>query len=218
MSEGAAGDRDLRIILGGTFNPVHYGHLSVARQMAWQLDAAVHLVLSARPPHRDEALASAEQRWQMLQLALEPSHQLIADRRELDRDGPSFMIDTLKGFQSQYPGGSIGLALGSDAAAKLDTWHQAESLAKWCHLVLIKRPGAATKVSLEMLASLGFVVTENRQDLRHSQAGLCFHMPSVALEISATAVRQMVASGGPIDYMTPPSVVDYVSAARLYAR
>ncbi|MFK7956074.1 MAG: nicotinate-nucleotide adenylyltransferase [Lysobacterales bacterium] len=218
MSDSPVGSHSLRVLLGGTFNPVHYGHLSVASQMAWQLNAPVHLVLSARPPHRSETVVSAEQRWEMLKLAVRGHDQLIADRRELDRDGPSFMVDTLEGFHSEYPGGSVALALGSDAAAQLDTWHRADSLAQWCHLVLIQRPGVRSQVSEKMLESLGFLVTEKRRDLSNSQAGLCFKMSSVALEISATAVRQMIASGGPIRYMTPPAVVDYVSAAGLYGR
>ncbi len=204
-------------MLGGTFNPVHFGHLSVASQIAWQFSAPVHLVLSARPPHR-QGVVSAEQRWEMLQLALKGQPELIADRRELDRDGPSFMVDTLAALKQEFPATAVCLALGSDAAAGLDSWHRCEELAGLCHLIVIERPGQQPRRRPEMLDELGFSPAQKPQHLRTDQSGCWLPMTSVALEISASAIRQLAAAGGPINFMTPASVVEYVSAAGLYAR
>lgn len=217
MSGDAASSPNRLVVLGGTFNPVHYGHLSVASQIAWHLSAPVHLVLSARPPHR-AGVASARQRWEMLKLATSGHPQLIADRRELDRSGPSYMVDTLREFKAQYPGSGLVLALGSDAAGALDGWHCAEELAKLAHLLIIQRPGSARRLNLQMLNQLGFTTTSEPADLDHAAGGSCYVMPSVALEISASAIRHLVAEGGPIDYMTPADVVDYVQIEALYVR
>ncbi len=206
-----------RAVLGGTFNPVHYGHLSIASQIAWQLDATVHLVLSARPPHR-EGVASARQRWEMLKLASRGHPRLLPDRRELDRDGPSYMVDTLRAFREEFPQAPVSLVLGSDAAAGLASWHSSGELARLANLVIVRRPGMAEDVAPGLLSELGYAQVTQPEDLDCLEGGRVYSMETVALEISASAIRELVCNGGPIDYMTPPAVVDLIARERPYVR
>ncbi|MEM1090558.1 MAG: nicotinate-nucleotide adenylyltransferase [Pseudomonadota bacterium] len=206
------------VVLGGTFNPVHYGHLSIASQVAWQLDATVHLLLSARPPHRDDGVASAGQRWEMLKLAARGHPRLLPDRRELDRDGPSFMVDTLESLRNEFPAAGVSLVLGSDAAAGLASWHRSEDLARLAHLVVVRRPGMDEGMDPSQLAALGFAPADSVDDLDPPRGGRSLILETVALEISASAIRELVRQGGPINYMTPPAVVDFLTRERLYVR
>ena len=154
----------------------------------------------------------------MLQLAVSGHPRLLPDRRELDRAGPSFMVDTLKDFREEFPGTGVALVLGSDAAAGLTGWHLSDQLCRLCHLLIVQRPGMAGDPESRLLTELGYVTTRDPEQLARPGGGLSYFMHTVALEISASAIRALVARGGPIDFMTPPAVADFITRKRLYLR
>ena len=130
-------------ILGGTFDPVHFGHLRLAVEMYQDLGLQeVRLVPCRIPPHRNAPQASPEQRLAMLRLAIEHELGLRVDQRELQRDGPSYMVDTLQSLRDELgPDTPLSLILGMDAFDDIDTWHRWEELIQLAHFIVIQRPG-----------------------------------------------------------------------------
>lgn len=205
-------------ILGGTFNPVHNGHLQLALATCEQLQLSrVHMVLSARPPHKDEPQANTEQRWTMLQAAVKNIPNLIADDCEIQRSGLSYTIDTLKYLQqtSQQP---LVLILGSDALNGLTTWHQWHSLLDYCHIVVVKRPAQ----TLELHDALNtYWQTHKTEQLSHLQQQPNGYFYELALNpppcnISATTIRHLIQQHRNPCYFLPEAVQTLISAYGLY--
>ena len=131
-------------ILGGTFDPVHLGHLRVAWEAAEALDAQVRLMPAHLPPHRPAPVANAQQRVRMLQAALAGQDRLVLDTRELQREGPSYTVDTLRELRAESAASQpLILLLGSDAFAGLPTWHEWRVLFDLAHIGVLSRPGVA---------------------------------------------------------------------------
>jgi len=130
-------------ILGGTFDPVHFGHLRPAVDVQQALGiACVHLLPCRVPPHRAVPLATAEQRLELLQLAVADEPVLEIDERELHRDGPSYMVDTLESLRAEQGDQPVCLALGMDALLGLERWYRWQDIPALCHLVVMHRPGS----------------------------------------------------------------------------
>ena len=133
----------LHVCYGGTFDPVHLGHLAIARAVADALSAPVHLLPAADPPHRARPGVSAEQRALMLDLAVACDARLRVDRRELQRQGPSYTVDTVRELRAQCgPDTALVWVLGIDSLRQLDTWHHWRELFEHAHLLAVERPGA----------------------------------------------------------------------------
>jgi len=125
-------------LFGGTFNPIHNGHLRIAVELAEQLDVeSLRMIPCALPPHREALTVSAEQRLQMLKAAIENQPRLVADEIELQRQGPSYTIDTLRQVRAEITSDTpLYLCLGMDVLATIDSWHQWQQLTDYCHLVI----------------------------------------------------------------------------------
>ncbi len=133
----------LVLCYGGTFDPVHTGHLAIARAVRDALHADVHLIPAADPPHKGPTHADAAQRAHMLDLAVQGEAGLIVDRRELRRAGPSYTVDTLRELRAEYgPHAPLVWMVGGDSVFELDTWHRWRDLFDLGHLLAIDRPGA----------------------------------------------------------------------------
>ena len=133
----------LVLCYGGTFDPVHTGHLFIARAVRDALHADVHLLPAADPPHKGPTHADAEQRARMLELAVEGEAGLIVDRRELHRPGPSYTFDTLRELRAELgPHAQLVWMVGGDSVFELDTWHRWRQLFELAHVLAIARPGA----------------------------------------------------------------------------
>ena len=133
----------LVLCYGGTFDPVHNGHLAIARGVRDALDCEVRLVPAADPPHKGPTHADAAQRAAMLDLAVEGDAGLRVDRRELHRAGPSYTVDTLRGLRAELgPHVPIAWMIGSDSLFELDTWHRWRELFALAHVLAVGRPGA----------------------------------------------------------------------------
>lgn len=204
-------------IFGGTFDPIHIGHLRTAFELRARLGLSeVRMVLSASPPHREPPVAGAAERWRMLELALDDRehHGLVADRREIERSGPSYMVETLAQVRAEFAGVPVCLLLGMDAFTHLDRWHRWTDLPGLAHLVVATRPGAAAALTDDV--SLRWNLTDDPARLRQSLAGELLVLTMTQLDVSASGIRQQIAAGIPADFLTPPAVADYIREQRLY--
>ena len=212
MSDGALG------ILGGTFDPVHHGHLRSAVEVREQLGLSeVRLVPAARPPHREAPCASATHRLAMVELALSETPGLRADDREIRREGPSWMVDTLASFRAEMPGRPLFLIIGQDAANGLDRWHRWRELFEFAHLAIMRRPDARVDYAAELAREVAQREAQKSEELLVRPAGGCVALPVTALVISATAIRRLVAAGRSPAFLTPDPVIAYMRREGLYS-
>ena len=207
-------------LLGGTFNPIHNGHLRLAQELADALNfSEVRFIPSANPPHKTVPKVSAQHRAAMVQLAISDNPLFNLDIRELDRLGASYTIDTLISLQEEL-GGSVALCLimGSDAFANLNTWHRWQALLDYCHIILVQRPTSATQPQLadELSVLLHDHYTENVSDLADENAGYIHMQKITALDITATNIRAQLEAGLSPRYLMPDNVLDYMKRNKLY--
>jgi nicotinate-nucleotide adenylyltransferase len=198
---------------GGTFDPVHLGHLHAARTVATLLACnSIHLVLAPHPALRDPPVASVEHRWRMLQIAVEGDAVCVADDRELRRAAPSYTVETLEQIRAEF-GSEAALAwcIGTDQYAALDRWRDPDRILALAHLVVLYRGDHAREVHTRFSAR----VTDDPTMLRNG-AGRIYRCPAPMLPISATAVRRALAHGEPVGGLLPPKVSTYITQHRLY--
>ena len=207
------------MVLGGTFDPVHWGHVRPAIELLEDLGLSeVRLVPGRLPPHRPQPRVDAATRCRLLQQAVAGIPGLIVDDRELRRPGPSYTIDTLRSLRREYgPQRPLCFAMGSDAFRGLPQWHRWESLVEVAHLVVTTRGGDPGGALPEALAAwLGPRRAQAPHELRTAPAGrVWFHAVS-RLEISATGVRRLLAQGRSARGLMPDGVWEKLSRAGLY--
>jgi nicotinate-nucleotide adenylyltransferase len=219
MSAGAAA----RIgILGGTFDPVHRGHLASAEHVARACDLErVLLVLSARPPHKAEvAHASVEDRLAMLRLAVAGHPLLEASDAEVRRSGASYTVDTLSELARARPEAELFLIVGIDAWLEVDTWHRPEELLARANVIVTTRPGAhfpRTGVVPPVVARAACCYDPSIGSYVHKSGHRLAVQPIDGVEASSTDIRRRVREGRPIDHLVEPSVADYIHRHGLYA-
>lgn len=208
----------LRILYGGTFDPVHDGHLAVADAAAALFNSDVSLLPSADPPHRPPPGASAQQRAAMLDLAIEGHSRLHVDRRELLRTGPSYSVDTLREVRSEVgPHAPLAWLLGADAFRELHTWHDWRALFGLAHLLVAARPGHALGGLIpELQAEVTPRWTDDPSALYGAASGLLLRLDLQPRPDSATALRRQLAVGASIDGLVPAAIAIYIREHRLY--
>ena len=195
-------------ILGGTFDPVHCGHLHAARLGRAALGvASVTLMLAARPWHRLAPAASAAHRWQMLRLAAKARPWLRPSRLELKRAGPSYTVDTLAALAEQAP---LVWCIGADAVAALGSWHRAADLPALCHLLVFNRPGAPAPPP-----PVGFEVADAAA-LAQRPSGSVHFLDARMLAASSTALRREIGAGGAPRGLLPAEVWAHIRRHGLY--
>ena len=199
-------------LFGGTFDPVHNGHLHAARTAAGFLGCPARLVLAARPPHRPAPAASAEDRWAMLRAACAGMPELVPDDSEFRRPHPGYTVDTLERVRRRHPGKPVFWVVGMDAFRDLGTWHRWREVFDLAHLLLLNRPGAV----LDQPARA--VYEELRLDETPvSAAGGILRLEAPMLDVSASAIRLSVAEGRPVPHLLPNGVEAYIRRNGLYA-
>jgi nicotinate-nucleotide adenylyltransferase len=206
-------------ILGGTFDPVHFGHLRAALEMLENLGLAeVRLVPCGQPPHRHAPVASAAGRRAMLELAVAGQPGLRVDGRELERPGPSYMVDTLAELRAELGATPLCLLLGSDAFLGLPQWHRWQELLSLAHLVVMHRPGWRLDDSLP--APLAGLLAARRvaaaADLAAQPAGHILLTAVTPLDISATAIRALIGAGRSPRYLLPEAVWEHIRTQGWY--
>lgn len=195
-------------ILGGTFDPVHIGHLRVAMEASEALDAPVRLMPAHVPPHRLAPVASAVQRVAMLRVALAGQDHLQLDTRELDRSEPSYTVDTLRQMRKEFGvEQSLILLLGADAFAGLPTWHEWRALFDLAHIAVMTRPGHDARLPVELATEIAPRRARAASDLRTTPCGKVLDLPVTPLEISASAVRALLAAGRDPRWLVPDALL-----------
>ncbi len=205
-------------ILGGTFDPIHYGHLRPALEV-WQglgLDE-IRLVPLRDPPHRDPPTVDAEQRLRMVRLAAAGQAGFLVDDRELRRDGPSYTLDTLRSLQGEM-GEDVRLCilLGSDALLGFPDWHEPAEVLRLAHLIVMQRPGATGFEAPSLQAFLSRHRTRDPAGLTDRAAGVILFHPVTQLGISATAIRALLARGESPRFLLPDQVLSFIEKQGLY--
>jgi nicotinate-nucleotide adenylyltransferase len=195
-------------ILGGTFDPPHIGHLWLATVAADELDLAkVLLVPAANPPHkRRRAISHAADRVLMTRLAVANDPRLDVSPVELEREGPSYTVDTLTELGRRHPDADLVLVLAADSLAQIDTWREPDRLLELASWAVGPRPGAPLPTRAELVARWG-------------RAASRIHLlGGPALEVSASQIRRRVAAGRAIRYLVPRAVEELIVDRQLYRR
>ena len=205
------------VIFGGTFDPVHIGHLRVALEASEFLDADVRLMPAHTPPHRPAPIATAAQRTAMLELVVAGQKNLSVDARELRRAGPSYTRDTLEELRRELPADqSLVLLLGADAFAGLPTWHRWRELFDLAHIVVMTRPGHNASGADELASAIESRVTQRVEDIRENPPGRVLHLPVTPLEISASTVREILAQGRDPQWLLPDALLGDPATLAVY--
>lgn len=195
-------------VFGGTFDPVHFGHLRVAWEAAEFLAAEVRMMPANVPPHRPQPVASAEQRLAMLRVALKNQDRLILDDRELRREGPSYTVDTLIDLRKEVgQKRAVVMLVGADAWSGLASWHRWKDLFELAHVGVLTRAGHEAHESPELARFVSARRIGRVTDLNRSAAGLVIDVPVSALEISATRIRNDLAAGREPRFLVPSELL-----------
>lgn len=184
-------------IFGGTFDPVHVGHLVVAVWVRAVLELdTIELVVANEPWQKLDRpqLSPAQHRLAMVEAAVDGIDGVVASSAEIDRGGPTYTVDTLESARAHNPDGSLFLILGSDAASGLDTWHRYEEIAEMAEVVVVDRPGAMGQ----------------RPPVAHRV------VDCPLLDLSSTQVREWADDGRPLDGLVPPAALAYCRQKGLY--
>ena len=208
----------LRVLYGGTFDPVHEGHLAIARSARDALEATVHLMPAADPPHRAPPGASARDRVAMLRLALRGEPGLALDLRELGREGRSWTVDTLRALRADVGSAApVALLVGADSFAGLPQWKEWEALFGLTHFVVASRDGTPLE---DLPAALARVLEGRRaasaRALREAPAGQVWCLRQPLHPQSASDIRARIAGGRPWRHLVPDAVAAYIQAHGLY--
>ncbi len=205
-------------IFGGTFDPIHCGHLRTAFELWQELRLAeVRLLPAGTPPHRDQLCASPELRLRMVRAAVVDQPNFVVDDREVRRTGPSYSVDTLTQLRAEFPDRSLCLLLGMDAFLGLPHWHRWRELLNLGHIVVAHRPGWRAPTT----GPLGEVMVDHGtgaiRDLHTRLAGCIYVHAGTQLEISSTDLRSLLEAGRDPRYLVPEEVREIILQTRCYA-
>jgi nicotinate-nucleotide adenylyltransferase len=206
-------------IFGGTFDPIHFGHLRTAFELLQALRLSeMRFMPAGNPPHRELTVADPEQRLAMVTAATQGQPGFVVDDREIRRAGLSYSVDTLGTLRADFPDRSLCLIVGMDAFLGLPKWHQWRELLELAHLVVAHRPGwrAPSMGPLgELLVDRG---TGRIGDLHESRAGCIYIHAVTQLEISSTELRKLIAAGRDPRYLMPDAVREIIEETGCYRR
>jgi nicotinate-nucleotide adenylyltransferase len=209
-------------ILGGTFDPVHYGHLRLAEEMLEQANLSqIRFIPAGTPPHRAAPQVSAQHRSRMVRLAIAGQPAFVLDEREVNRTAPCYTVDTLRELRAELGASQpLCLLMGGDAFLQLHTWHEWEQLFELAHIVVGYRPGYTLE---ERIHSAMPPLQRHYQQrlcpveaLSQQPCGGITELAIPKLEISATDIRRRAAEGRTIRYLLPDAVADYIHQLHLY--
>ncbi len=196
-------------ILGGTFDPVHNGHLRLAIEMREALGlSSVKLIPALLPPLREAPGTDASHRLRMLEAAIEGEDGMEIDDRELHRNGPSYTVDTLRSLREDIGDAPLCLIVGMDAFLRFDQWHEWEALPELAHIAVAHRPGSGSPKSGAVADLVKARGIDEPAKLCERGAGHVIVRKIPALDISATRIRELLGAGRSIRYLVPDPVND----------
>ena len=204
-------------LLGGTFDPIHVGHLRPAIALLERLNLReVRLIPNYIPPHKATPDSSPKHRLAMAQLAASQTTGLVVDQRELNRDRPSYTLDTLKELRAELPTTPLCFLMGMDSLCQLDQWHGWQELLDYAHLVVSHRPGLQPDFNAQVSALVNAHVTADTEQLHRQLQGCIYLFDTPQLDISSTQIRDCVRAGNNPQYLLPESVLNYILDKGLY--
>lgn len=204
-------------IFGGTFDPVHFGHLRAAQEAREILALDDFRLLPAgTPPHRSKTMASAKHRLAMLQLAVSNYPGFRIDDREIRRKGNSYMVDTLAQIRAEEGDSALVLIIGQDAANHLDSWHQWRRIFDLAHIAIMRRPNSSYSWSGELREQMQKRLGLGPEQLEGKAAGKVFPLEITQLAISSTGIRHQLEGGRSPRFLLPDDVITYIQKNKLY--
>jgi nicotinate-nucleotide adenylyltransferase len=204
-------------ILGGTFDPIHFGHLRAALELLERLQLAeVRFIPCREPPHRRAPSRGADLRLDMVRAAVEGETRFRVDERELRRVGPSYTVDTLMSLRAEFPARSLCLLLGMDAFLGLPGWHRWTELLDYAHMVVAHRPGWIAPCDGPLGELLDSHRANRAKSVHESLSGRIVVTPVTQLEISSTELRSALANGGDPRYLVPDGVREIILRSGCY--
>ncbi|WAS99875.1 nicotinate-nucleotide adenylyltransferase [Rouxiella chamberiensis] len=219
MTSSTKDENTLMALFGGTFDPVHFGHLRPVEQLAHEIDLEKVILLPNNvPPHRPQPEATAAQRLKMAQLAIEGNPLFSVDSRELQRDTPSYTIETLETLRKERGNRQpLAFIIGQDSLLTLYKWHRWEALLDVCHLVVLGRPGYARELTTpELQRWYEAHKREDARQLREHPHGFIYQANTPLLDISATEIRTRRHEGRDCSDLLPSAVERYIDSQGLY--
>ncbi len=210
---------DLYAVYGGTFDPIHYGHLRTVEALAGIVGLKQVIIMPNNvPPHRPQPEASSAQRRDMVQLAIRNRPLFRLDERELQRTTPSWTVETLEALRDELgPQRPLAFIIGQDSLLGLPGWHRYEALMSLCHLLVCRRPGYAPEMpNADHQSWLNRHLTHSVDELHQLPAGRIFMADTPLWDISATEIRQHLAARRDCETLIPAPVLDYINQAGLY--
>lgn len=209
----------LQALFGGTFDPIHYGHLKPVKTLAEQIGLQkITLMPNNIPPHRPQPEASPAQRVKMLELAIAGDPLFDIDLREMRRDTPSYTIETLAALRKERGEHQpLGFIIGQDSLLNLHKWHRWQELPDYCHLLVLERPGYPNAMPTPALEKwLQSHLTKNISRLQQSPSGYVFLAETSLLPVSATEIRARRLAGISCDNLLPAAVIKWIDQQGLY--
>ncbi|WP_412756762.1 nicotinate-nucleotide adenylyltransferase [Legionella bozemanae] len=205
-------------IFGGTFDPIHNGHLQTSKFIQTHIKFDSYIFLPCKTPTiKPPTLANNEQRVEMLKLAIKEIPDFKLDLREIERDTPSYMVETLESFRLEYPKSSITLIIGYDAFLSLPRWYQWEKIITLANLLVINRNEFSRQaVPKTMQEFLEKYQTKSKAELLNTQAGRVFLFDAGNYDISSTSIREEIEKGADVKNKLPHTVYEYIKDQGLY--
>ena len=204
-------------IFGGTFDPIHYGHLRTAFEMLQALRfAGIRFVPSGDPPHRGTTFAPAALRLEMVRAAVASEASFVVDDCEIRRAGPSYTVDTLIAIRAEHPQTPLGLIVGMDAFLGLTSWHRWHEILDYAHIVVAHRPGWRAPDIGPLGALIAAHGTHRIDDLHEQRNRLIYIHAVTQLEISSTEIRELVGAGRDPRFLMPDVVRDVIVNSGCY--
>ena len=204
-------------ILGGTFDPIHYGHLRPAQEALRALDLAeIRVIPAANPPHRRPPVATPEQRLRMVELAVSGVPGFTVDDCEFRRGGPSYTVLSLESLRREFGERPLCLLLGLDAFESIETWHQWQRLLELAHFIVMTRPGWEFPAGARLPPWVRDRQVRDTSMLNQASAGKIYYQAVTPQDISATRIREALARGEPVEAWLPSAVLEYIRANRVY--
>lgn len=204
--------------LGGTFDPIHFGHLHPALEISEALSLQkLFLMPNHIAPHKSASHATAKQRSEMLKLAIQGQTNIEIDTRELNRNKRSYTIDTLKELKAQYPTTPICFIMGMDSLVSFDSWFEWQNILNYCHLIITQRPGWTSQFNKNIQSLVERCKTTQRKELHQLQSGKIYFQSTSQFDISSTEIRQLLMNESSIEHLLPNAVLNYIKQYNLYS-
>jgi nicotinate-nucleotide adenylyltransferase len=223
MGKARSDNESMRIgILGGTYNPIHFGHLRAAEEIrkAFDLEKII-FIPSARPPHKEKEVIYPSHRFAMVNLAIEKNPYFFSSDVELKRQDKSYSIETINHFRQKYGKAEFFLILGTDAFLEIETWKNYKNLFSLCNFIVISRPGYGKRSGKDLLpAEISRDFSYDRKKKRYIYRGgfSTYFQKITLLDISSKKIRKYIREGKSIKYLLPEKVREYIAEHRLYGQ